>query len=126
MTTNKNWKAKLIFNAIYFDSNGDRLIAVNVLGDELKEKIHKNINNKKLNSYNDLADTIHMYLTYHYWCRTEYELNMSGLFKEEQFKVDIYSQVMINFELIVDYVNNTLNLGFKKEPLKIKPNLLIV
>lgn len=126
MTTNKNWKAELIFNAIYFDSNSDRLIAVNVLGDELKEKIHKNINNKKLNYYNDLADTIHQYLTYRYWCRTEYELNMSGLFKEEVFKVDIYSQVMINFELIVDYVNNTLNLGFKKEPLKTKSNLLIV
>ena len=52
-------------------------------------------------------------LMYYFWCRSEYELIISpwcGGRDTKEIKVDVYSQVMLNWDKFLDYV-----WSFKKE-----------
>ena len=41
----------------------------------------------------------------YYWCKYEYEVAIGGLsYHDESIKVDIYSQVKLNWDVFVDYV----------------------
>ena len=43
-------------------------------------------------------------LMYYFWCKAEYECYISSEFHFASRKVDIYEQVMANFEPFVDYL----------------------
>lgn len=55
----------------------------------------------------ELADKLKHTLMYYFWCKSEYEILISpwcGSKTEKPVKIDIYDQVMINWDMFVDYV----------------------
>ena len=64
----------------------------------------KDINGKE---YEKLKESIRCCLMYNFWCKCEYEIILSDFPPHDNFedkKVDIYSQVMLNFDVFVDYI----------------------
>ena len=62
---------------------------------------------------NDLKELLDRKFKYYFWCKTECEMLIGDLFykTEQDFKkVDLYKQIEINLNLIVDYVWNSLKL----------------
>lgn len=52
----------------------------------------------------DLKEEIRCALSYSYRCKTEYEILIKELFKDDMYKIDIYTQVMLNFDLFYEYL----------------------
>ena len=52
---------------------------------------------------------------YRYWGKAEYEIVAAGLmFQDESaVKIDVWSQIEPNFNIIADYIKNTMNLEWK-------------
>ena len=46
-------------------------------------------------------DNLKRELCYYFWCRSEYEIYIGG---EIGNKIDVYDQVMLNWEIFADYV----------------------
>ena len=52
---------------------------------------------------------------YYYWCKSEFEIEVGGLFAKHQKefeKIDIYRQIEMNLDRITEYVNKELRLNF--------------
>lgn len=67
---------------------------------------------KDFDDKEEFAKELRNELLYTYWCKSEYEVIISpwSIHQNEcDIKVDIYSQVMLNWEIFVNYV-----WGFKK------------
>lgn len=53
------------------------------------------------------AEEVRHSLAYYFWSKCEYEILISGLFdSEKEYKVDIYSQVMLNYDRFINYLWN--------------------
>ena len=50
-----------------------------------------------------LEDGIRHCLMYAYWCKAEYEIIAHSLFDSEDHKVDVYTQVMLNYDAFYRY-----------------------
>lgn len=51
-------------------------------------------------------------LQYMFWCRSEYEIVLTPLFnhkESEELKIDIYEQIMINWDKFFNYLLNEVN-----------------
>ena len=61
---------------------------------------------RKCQSKNDFADRFRRNLMYHFWSKCEHETIVSSWPYTEKaaLKIDIYQQVMLNFEIFCDYV----------------------
>ena len=100
-----------------YDSSTREIRPYNVLGRGFIEELHKKIRTKKVTNYEELKDFIDRYFMYHYWSKAEWEIVVGGLFTKEPdlTKIDAYTQLKMNLDRIVDYVNNELRIGFKKK-----------
>ena len=70
------------------------------------EKMRKN----KITSV-DFKDRLKQVLMYYFWAKCEYEVIVSSFPPDEKSKdekVDIYSQVMLNFDIFCDYVYSNI------------------
>ena len=68
---------------------------------------------KDFDDKEEFAKQLKSELMYNFWCKSEYEVIISPWcfdYDKSNIKVDIYSQVMLNWEIFVDYV-----WGFKDE-----------
>lgn len=91
---------------------------------------YENINHKKIETFNvfdhgrfledcrkvakkygkdraAFSEQLRKELLYYFWCKAEFEVVICPLFQVKDFdgeKVDIYSQVMLNWDIFVDYV----------------------
>lgn len=110
--------AKLEWYALKIDMNTRKIEKCNVFGHDFVEDLHKSIQKKKVSNYSELKEFIKRYLMYHYWCKTEYEMAVgymsSNIKQEDLYKVDVYSQLEINLDRIVEYVNAELKINFSK------------
>ena len=109
---------QLEWNVFKHDFNSDKIITYNVLNDsELIERIYKSYSKKELNKLQDLKDLLDRYFHYHYWCKSECEVLIGGLFSNPEFsnfeKIDIWTQLEMNFDHIVDYINREMQLELK-------------
>lgn len=53
------------------------------------------------------AEDVRHSLAYYFWSKSEYEILISGLFdSDKEYKVDIYSQVMLNYDKFINYLWN--------------------
>lgn len=72
----------------------DFAVAVDKLKKECKTKV-------------DFAIELERKLLYYFWSKYEYEICVSGLFSYREGleqKIDIYSQIMMNYDIFVDYI----------------------
>ena len=52
---------------------------------------------------------------YSFWCKCEYEIIVSGVFGDKDKKVDAYSQLEKNLDILSDYIAKCNNYKFKKD-----------
>lgn len=55
-------------------------------------------------SFEDFVDKLDSELKYSFWSKCEYEIMVGDLFQEPTEKVDIYSQVKPNIEILAKYI----------------------
>lgn len=56
-------------------------------------------------SREEFADKLKSELMYYYWCKSEWEVVIRAWCGgNEEIKVDVYQQVMLNWELFLEYV----------------------
>lgn len=98
------------------DFNNDRIVKYNILENnkDLIDEIVKSVKNKKITNYNDLKEMVTRKLKSIYWSRTEYEILVSGLFsKNEPEKIDVWYQLELNLDNLIEYLISKLNLNIK-------------
>ena len=103
---------KLEYYVLNFDFNNRKIIKYNVLGN-WEDTIRKK--KKKSNSYEEIKELLMREFKYRYWGKAEYEIIAAGLmFQDESaVKIDVWSQIEPNFNIIADYIKNTMNLEWK-------------
>ena len=75
---------------------------------KFKEDTEKNL--KKIRNKEEFAEKLRRDLMYYFWSKSEYELILSpwcGGRDTKDIKIDIYDQVMNNWEIFLDYVWNS-------------------
>lgn len=117
---NKKWKnLNLKWNVFLYNYNLKKVIVYNVLqSNSLIDEIHKAYNKKEIIDYESLRDKIHGYILYHFWCKSEYEIAIGGLFTKNELelvKIDIYTQLMINFDRFIEYIINSIGFDYVKK-----------
>lgn len=52
----------------------------------------------------DLHEEIRRCVAYCFWAKAEYEIEVKCLFGKKEHKIDVYEQIMLNFELFFKYL----------------------
>lgn len=71
---------------------------------------------KKVKTKTEFKEWLKKEFMYYYWSRSEYEIVVGGLFSEypkEFKKVDIWSQIEPNLDIITDYIIKEMKFKFK-------------
>ena len=103
-------KALPEFNVLCFDFNARELKPYNIITENLLEEFKKKT--KSLTSTTDKKKVLNGYFLYHYWSKREYELFIGDAFEEDiskYKKVDIYTQIQMNFDVIYNLVIKAIN-----------------
>ena len=98
------------FKVLYFDFNAKELKTYNIITENLLEEFKKK--SKSLTSTTDKKKALDDYFLYRYWSRREYELFIGDAFEEDiskYKKVDIYTQIQMNFDVIYNLVIKATN-----------------
>ncbi len=100
-------KSLPIWNVYYRSFNEHRIKVFNIFDHiDFSDKFEK-IRKKKL-SKNEFAEEVKSILFYHFNSKYEYEVIIGALSdhrsEDEEIKVDIYSQVMLNWDVFIDYI----------------------
>ena len=99
----------LKWNVFYHDVNTQEITTFNIFD-------HYNFNKDvqrdlvQISNKDEFAKVLKSNLQYYFWCKAEYEIVISpwcGGSNTEGIKVDIYTQVMNNWDVFVDYVWNS-------------------
>lgn len=111
-------KYNLIWNAFYHDFNAKKIKEYNVLNDGFVGEVVKRLPKKKSDvGYDIFKKELRSELMYRYWGKVEWEVVLSAFPPstdgKEELKVDIYQQVMLNFDIFCDYAYDKL-FGGKK------------
>lgn len=105
---------KLEWNVLRHDFNSNRIVTYNVFGDSFKEELYKKYRSKKITNLEELKECIKRHCMYYYWSKCEHEIAMGGLnsnYPEEFEKIDVWHQLEINLDHIVQYVNSYLEMN---------------
>lgn len=71
---------------------------------------------KKVKTKTEFKDWLKKEFMYYYWSRSEYEIVVGGLFSEypkELKKVDIWSQIEPNLDIVTDYIIKEMKFKLK-------------
>lgn len=99
----------LEWNVFYHDINEQKIRTFNVFehsrfNDDI-QKFFKKFKNKE-----EFGENLRRSLMYYFWCKSEYEIIISpwcGGRDTKDVKVDIYTQIMNNWPIFLDYVWNS-------------------
>lgn len=117
------WKnINLTWYAFYMDFNSNKLKHTNVLGDRFLLELHKKVYKKEIYDYSSLKEFTKRYLMYYFWSKSECEVgvcSLSTLYTENYsndkfYKIDIWYQLEPNLDRIVDYINNEINMNYRR------------
>ena len=93
---------------LFCDFNSNKIVEKNIFDNwKFKEDVEKAYKKyKKDKDYDVFKEQIGKELMYYFWCKAEYEILCQGLFaKEENIrKIDIYSQVLPNLDILAKYI----------------------
>ena len=94
------------WNVFYHDINAQKIRTLNIFDHySFNKDVQRSL--KQLKNKNEFAKTLRRDLFYYFGSKTEYEVLISpwcGGRGTEDIKVDIYTQVINNFNIFVDYV----------------------
>ena len=106
---------KLVWNVLFKDFNTGTIGKYNIFYDGFIDELHKSIKSKKVNNYAELREYINRWAMYNYWSKTECEICVGRLcdkYPDEYEKTDIYFQIEMNLDHIVDYIIEALKIDF--------------
>lgn len=97
---------KLTWNVIYYDVNSRKIRTFNIF---LHGGLESDLKNhfRKYQTKEEFAEQLRKSLFYYFGARAEYEILISpwaGGSEEDTIKVDIYWQIMNNWDRFLDYV----------------------
>lgn len=98
----------LEWNVYIHDINKQAITTMNIFDHSwFKEDVERNL--KEIKDKNEFAAKLRSDLIYYFWCRSEYEIVISPWCGSsgEYIKIDIFDQVMNNWEVFLDYVWNS-------------------
>lgn len=99
----------LEWNVFYHDINKQKITTLNIFNHwKFREDTEKNL--KKIRDKGEFAEKLRRDLMYYFWSKSEYEIIISpwcGGRDTNDIKVDIYTQVMNNWDIFLDYVWNS-------------------
>ena len=100
------------FNVITFDINSRKMVPYDVI--EPLVRIYKKLTPKKRpKSEKEFKEFIKSECMYYWWSKCEWEIIICGWpFQDVQEKWDVYKQIMMNFDLIIDTLKEELKLKF--------------
>ena len=97
------------WNVFYHDINAQKLTTVNIFDHcRFSEDVQKSL--KKSTSKDEFAKALKSDLMCYFWSKSEYEIIISPWYggrNTEDIKVDIYTHVMNNWNVFLDYVWNS-------------------
>lgn len=98
---------KLEWYVLRHDFNSGKIVNSNIFYSDFVENLHKFVRKGMVTTKEDLKDYIDRWAHYHYWCKAECEIMVGGLFTTipKLEKIDMYRQIEMNLDKIVDYVN---------------------
>lgn len=100
-------KVNLEYNVIIWREN--KLKTMNVFQEDFIPYIAKWYKKSFIYDIPSLEGYILNYMR-RYWCKSEYEILVTGLFSEDKKKIDPFYQIENNITAIAMYVNDMLNL----------------
>lgn len=88
----------------YHDSNAQKIIRWNIFNHgSFTEKVKKLLKDNL--SRDEFEDGLKKYLMYYMWSKCEYEIILSPWTgRADNIKIDVYDQIMMNWNSFVDYV----------------------
>lgn len=97
-------KEKINWYVYYHDSNSQKIVKWNVFNHgSFKEEVAKLLR-EKFNK-EEFSEKLQKELMYYFWSKCEYEIILSPWTGQaDDIKIDIYDQIMMNFDRFVDYV----------------------
>nr|WP_270248976.1 hypothetical protein [Coprococcus catus] len=100
---------KLEWNVLYYDFNARKIITFNVFDHgRFREEVIKLFS--PTISRNEFSKKLRSIVMYSFCCKAEYEVIISPWIGDEKaaVKIDIYTQLMNNWEQFVNYTGNEL------------------
>lgn len=104
----KNKFNKLEWNVLMRSLDRNKLEVYNVLREDLLDDIEKLI--KKPYTREDLERCVKIWGRHHYWSKVEYEVVIRDMFDHFEEKIDVWKQIEINFDRLMDYLIKELEL----------------
>lgn len=103
---------KLIWNTLNYSWNEKKIINFNIFYQDYIDDLYKKYKKGEIKTKKDLKEYT---LTYcrTYWGRVEYEIMVGdvGAKENDYEKIDVFRQVEMNIDRIVDYVNTELEIN---------------
>lgn len=110
----------LVWNVFYHDIYKQKIETFNIFNHfRFNENTQKNL--KEIKNKDEFAEKLKSDLMYYFWCKSEYEVIISpwcGGKDTKDVKVDIYTQVMNNWEIFLNYVWDSKKCRKKKEAIE--------
>lgn len=104
---------KLVWNVLLHDFNKDIIRNYNIFGNESPKEISNRIKKNNITNYNDFKESMRNYWMHDYWSRREYEILVSGLsLKSQPQKIDVWRQIEMNLDRILEYIINEMKIEF--------------
>ena len=102
----KRRRKRLVWNAIYYDRCNDLIDVFNVFDHRsFAEDVQKDL--KECETKDEFADRLRRSLQCYFWCKSEWEIVIQpwcGRKNTTDRKVDVYCQVLNNWEPFLEYV----------------------
>lgn len=110
---------KLHWNVMAEDYNSRKIVSYDIFShisfvSDLKKAF------KKAKDEKEFLEMVHSDLRYYFWAKCEHEVYVDGLFDKdgsEKRKIDVYEQVMLNWDQFARYVVEGSDFG-KQKPAK--------
>lgn len=110
---------RLSWKVLNHDFNSDKIINYDIFWKDSPEEIAKRIKRDKITTLEEFKESMRRMWMHDFWSKTECEILVSGLFtKIEPTKIDIWAQIEMNFDRIIEYIIKEMQIDFKKEKLK--------
>lgn len=105
---------KLEWYVLNWSTNERTLKHYNIFYEDYNERLYKAYKKGEIKTLADLKEFTRRYC-FNYMGRVEYEILVNELTNrsENSVKIDVYEQVMMNIDRIVEYVNNELKMNLK-------------
>lgn len=103
----------LEWNVLLFDWNKKTTINYNIFSFRFIELVNEKLNKNELQNIDELKQLILNWSRRKYWCKSEYEILVGDLSIRDVRsleKIDVFRQIEMNIDRIVEYINKELNL----------------